>query len=138
MQLQPTEIAWAPAEQPEYLTYYLLAQGPPRSAEELLALQVGMLQRLRREASEKELEQANRQLDNDLPQEALNFLPGKLLEDPKAPAYLLNNPAAEGGPLHQWKAGLKEAVKARQLMPQPEAAQLLAEESLESFLARVL
>ena len=47
----------------------------------------------------------NWRLEENLPQEFLNFLPSKLLDDPRTPAYLLNNPDGGGKPAARVEVG---------------------------------
>lgn len=135
MQLTRSEHGWCPEDQEQYLC--LWRDKAPQSAAELLNRQVDLLALLQKQASPRELQQANRQLQWALPEEQYLFLPDKLLEDPRLPDYLLRNPAPELSPLGVWRSGLQKALKSP-LVPEVEANRLLQGVSLESFLQRVL
>jgi hypothetical protein len=136
MQLTDNDRVWAPEDSPDYLTVFPASRQRPTNRQDFLDLQVAMLRRLLAEANKGEKADANRRLDY-LPQEALDFLPSKLADDPRFPAYLFNNPAVEGSPLQEWKAGVEEALQQPQ-MSDSEALELAQELSLESYLSRVL
>lgn len=137
MILQPKDRPWAPEECPQYLCILQGDQLPPRNLDLFLNRQVELLQRLQQQASPRELSQANRQLELDLPAEVLLHLPSNLLFDDRLPGLLLLNPQSEGSPLHQWKEGFNQALS---LPPMPEAQSLEEAQglSLESYLNHLL
>jgi len=135
MQLKPTDKPWCPVDKPDYLTVY---QGePPQDPETLQALMVEMLQRLRAEADPEAIREANRRLEANLTADSLDFLPGNLMENPRAPELLLTNRGLPETKLEEWREGLSQALQLPQ-MSQAEALELLGQESLESFLSRVV
>ena len=137
MKLNNGEKAWAPQDQPQYLSLLKSSQNPPKSAEVLLQLQVKLLSRLVSEASPEEVKEANRRLELNLQQEELLNLPPGLLQNPRCPSLLLNQPAALNYKLAEWKQGMKQAVT-QPPMEETEARSEAEAESLESFLGRIL
>ncbi len=139
MTLQPADQVWCPViHSPDYLSLLRQGQRPPSKAEDFLRLQVDLLNRLVSEASQQEVEEANRRLDRDLPQELLSFLPTALLTNPQTPKLLLlDNPVSYGTPLHQWLEGFNRVLRSP-LLPQAEARQVALDLSLEAYLNRLL
>lgn len=137
MQLTGRDKPWAPAEKPDYLCLLRQDQGPPANREAFLDNQVYLLRRLLEQANQGELAAANRQLEQGLPEEFLMSLPTDLLANPQTPRCLLENPAQEGGQLHQWKVGADEALKGP-AMDQVEVWEEARGLSLESFLSRLV
>lgn len=137
MQLNETDRVWCPVEQPEYLCLLSERQQPPKTLEQFLLLQVDLFNRVLADASPKERDQANRRVQQNLPEEAQAFLPSDLVNDPTFPNALLLNPSVEGTRLQEWKQGFQQAVR-QPLLPEQEAAPLLLQMSLETFLDRLL
>jgi hypothetical protein len=96
-----------------------------------------LLRRLAGEASQQEVEAANRQLESSLTPEELQNLPLMLLHDPKTANVLLVQPAEINGRLASWKRGMQTALSLPQ-MPQADAMKELAGLTLESFLGQIL
>ena len=137
MKLNNDEKPYAPQGMPEYLCILKNNQSPPADKEAMLLSQVELLRRLTREATEGELMDGNRRLEQNLQQEELQNLPAGKLKNPKTPLALLTQPAVMGTPLADWKWGMDEA-QSHPPMPEPEARQEAEELSLESFLSRLL
>ena len=137
MQLSQDEVAWAPANHPEYLCLLSRRQQPPQKEQEFLLRQSDLLRRLGAEASPEEQEQASRRLELNLPAEALVFLPKGLLTNPLTANYLLFNPMVEGSKAHQWKAAFRELKDLPPMAPQ-EALKLAQNLDLESYLDRLV
>lgn len=137
MTLQPNEKAWCPEDQEQYLCILRPGQRPPQNRKELAALQEQLAMRLQEEANEGELREADRMLENNLPVEYLNNLPGPAAKYPHLAACLARLPAPEGTRLHEWKVEMEEAVT-RQPMTNDEARELAEELTLEGWLGRVL
>lgn len=134
MKLNPNEIAWAPEEKPELLIVLGLQESPPKSQDSYLRKLAELLSRLVKEASPSEVEEANRQLRLNLPEEEQLWLPADLLADPSCPQKLLLNPASLGSRLHEFKQEVRQAVGSKP-MPPEEAFQVAEGLSLESFLS---
>ena len=137
MNLTDNDRPWAPEDQPDYLCVLRAHQLPPVKREDFLLCQANLLRRLVAEASEGEIEDANRRLRFNLPTEFLDFLPGKLVNDPRCPDQMMFNPAVLGSPLHEWKVGWNDLANGP-VMPLEEAREMAEELSLESFLSRLL
>jgi len=137
MKLQPSEIAWAPENDPEHLIVLTAEESPPKNREQYLRKEVQLLERLVREAGPGELEDANQRLRLNLPEEEQTWLPPDGLADPRGPAALLQNPASLGSRLAEWKQAIAEAVGAKP-MPPEEANELAEQLSLEAFLSPLL
>lgn len=139
MHLKDTEIVWIPKDQPDLLLVMNKGHKPPRDQEMFLLKSADLLARLVREASPAEIEDANRRLRENLPEEEQTWLPPDLLDDPATPRALFNNPASLGSRLHEWKETVEEAMSGNlELIPQPEARPMAEELSLESYLSRFL
>jgi hypothetical protein len=139
MQLANGERPWAPQDSPDYLC--ILSQGhpqPPRSRQEFLLLQVGLLNRLVAQADPGELEEGNRCLQNGLDPQFLDSLPPKLLKDPGCPGVLLfGDSLNQYSNLAEWR---DQAVDKLHLPPMPLKEALAETEALdlESYLSRLL
>ncbi len=133
MKLLPSEVPWCPENYPDHAIILGLEERPPHDQEAYLLKEVELLKRLVQEASEGEIENANRMLA-DLPDEDQLGLPLDPMSDPRGPRALLTNPASEGSRLHEWKTDIEEALKDKPMSPE-EAKDLVKEMSLESFLS---
>ncbi len=95
-----------------------------------------MLERLKKEASEEEIEEANYALQN-LESEFLDWLPDKLLQDKRTLGLLTSLQLVEGSPLHEWKTGVDEVLEEQQ-MPEMEAMAEVADLTLLSRIHQML
>ena len=137
MKMNADDKIWAPKDRPEYLCVLGGVRQPPASQSDFLSLQAQLLGRLWDRANEGEREAGNLRLQNNLEPEALDALPSRLLQDRRTCRALMENPALEGSPLHEWKRDFEEVAKLPPMSPQ-EAKQEAESLSLESFLARLL
>lgn len=139
MKLNDSEIVLVPKGQPDLLLVIGKDHKIPKNQEMFLLKSADLLSRLVQEASPGEIKDANRRLQENLPEEEQVWLPLDLLDDPKTPRALMMNPASEGGRLHEWKVAVEELMSGKlELIPQPEARQLAEELNLETFLSRFL
>ena len=112
-------------------------QPPPTTAEKNLDLQVDFLRELIKESDPGDVEAANRMLQDSLPSEFLDFLPTKLLADPRTAQSLIFNPAPTGSTLADWKEGAEEAVQ-KPPMSSELVLECLQDLDLPTFLGRLL
>jgi len=135
MQLTDNDVAWMPADKPDYLLVLRKGQRPPRNRREFQDNQESLLERLLAESNPGEVQNGNLMLENRLADDLLSQLPSGLLTNPATPRCLVGNPSL-GSKLHEWLVDAEDALK---LAPAPpEVAKQEAQDlSLESFLDRL-
>lgn len=137
MKLNESETVWMPENQPEYLLVLPQGRQSPKDQEAYLLNSVVLLKRLIADSNDREIAEANRRLQEELPQEMLVWLPSGDLENEETPKALLLNPMSEGTPAHEWKVGIESALQAP-LAPPNQARSEAEGLTLESFLSRLL
>ena len=135
MKLNASRI-WAPINAPQYLLILQPGMQIPKTRAQFLTANAQMIQRLKEEAGEEEVEEANQILAR-LEPEVLDWLPADLLANPKTPEQLTDLQAVEGSPLHEWKVGVDEALKALQ-MPEAEAREIAEALTLPSRISQMI
>ena len=75
-------------------------------------------------------------MENNLPQQELDFLPSGLFHDLRTSQILIENPSDMNGKISQWKERFDQ-VKNLPPMPPEEATEEADGLSLESFLSRL-
>ena len=138
MELNVHQKPWMSADQ-KYLAILWIDRQPliPTNREQMLLDQSSLLEQLIEQASPGEVQEANLQLQDGLPQTMLDFLPQNLLEDPETPVRIMMNPAEEGTNFQEWKAGLQEALEGNPATPE-ETKQVFKELTLGSYLDLIL
>ncbi|MCU0791931.1 MAG: hypothetical protein MUE42_03575 [Opitutaceae bacterium] len=126
--------AWAPRDRPDLLLLLPPESHPPRNPDEFLMAAVATLRALVAEAEQKEVEWANRQLRDLLPEERLLPLPHNLLKDRQTAANLFLDSPYPGSRLESLLEELPEAL-ALPPMLKSEADKEKASLTLESFIS---
>lgn len=137
MKLTAADRPWAPLDHPEYLCLLQGRQPPPVNVRQLLDQQARLLRRLWLQSDQREKEQANLKLRNNLAPEVLDALPSGLFQNPRTSRQLFDNPVLHSSPLHQWEVDFESLSKLPPMPPQ-EARQEAQGLDLESFLSRLL
>ena len=110
MKLNANDKIWAPVDNPRYLLVIPEGRPVPQNRNQFLAANLQMLQRLLEEAGEEEIQEANQVL-RQLETEVLDWMPDKLLNDPRTLELLTDLTPVDGSPLKEWKAGVEAALK---------------------------
>ena len=126
MKLNANDKFWAPVDNPRYLLVIPAGRQEPQNRNQFLAANLQMLQRLQAEAGEEEIQEANQVL-RQLETEVLDWMPDKLLNDPRTLELLTSLPLEYGSHLYEWKAGVEEALK------QPRMLETEAREEAETL-----
>lgn len=120
MKLNANDRLWAPMDKPRHLLVIPQGAPEPQTRAQFLAANIQLLQRLRDQASEEEIQEANRLLVDNLEPEVLDWLPQELLNNPKTAELLTSLQLVEGSPLHEWKMDVDTALSDPR-MPETEA-----------------
>ena len=136
MKLNANDRLWAPMDKPRHLLVIPQGMPKPQTRAQFLAANVQMLQRLREEAGEEEMTEANRVLER-LEPEVLDWLPQELLNNRQTPELLSSLQLVEGSPLHEWVVEAEDALQAPP-MPQAEMRKLAEELTLPGRIAQML
>ena len=137
MKLTDNDQVWVAANQEEYLLVMNKGRSLPRTQEVFLLDQVNLLSRLVAEASDREVAEANRRLEDDLPSEESLWLPTEGFRDPTTPRALMFNPASLGSRLALWKQRWA-AARRMPFLPDPVARKVVEQEHLLSYLDNLL
>lgn len=120
MKLNASDTVWAPHDQPQYLLVLRHGEAIPQNANQFLAIHERMLERLKEDSNEDEIELANYTLRHYLESEVRDWLPTDLFDNPQTLGLLMRLPLAEGSPFHEWKTSVEEALREPR-MPDNEA-----------------
>jgi hypothetical protein len=131
---------WMPEDKPEYLSLHRSGSktGRQETKDQFLLDQAELLRMLVAEASPGEIGDANRRIQDGLPENGAEHLPSGLLNNPATPQALIwTYPAEPGSMLADWRDGIMEALEAPEASPE-DLKDEVSNLSLESFLCRLL